>query len=190
MLNIFKENPIFVLLLGLCPTLAVTTSANNAIGMGLSSTFVLLGSNIIISLIKKTVPTAIRIPVYITVISTFVTIIQMILAAYFPVINKQLGIYIPLIVVNCIILGRAEGFASKHGIVAATHDAIEKGLGFTAGLLLIGAIRELLGNGSIFGFTLLTNFKPMLIMILPPGAFIIMGLILAFLNYIKQTKKA
>lgn len=188
-MNIFKENPIFVLLLGLCPTLAVTTSAKNAIGMGLSSMFVLLGSNVIISLIKNSVPKEIRIPVYITVISTFVTIIQMILAGYFPAINKQLGIYIPLIVVNCIILGRAEGFASKHGLLASTHDAIEKGLGFTAGLLLIGAIRELLGNGTIFDITILANFKPMLIMILPPGAFIIMGLVLALLNYMKQFKK-
>jgi len=188
--NIFKENPIFVLLLGLCPTLAVTTSAKNAVGMGLSTMFVLLGSNIIISLIKKSVPKEIRIPVFITIISTFVTIIQMILAGYFPMINKQLGIYIPLIVVNCIILGRAEGFASKNGVVASTYDAIEKGIGFTAGLLLLGSIRELLGNGSIYNIALLPNYKPMLITILPPGAFIIMGLILALLNYFKIRKKA
>lgn len=184
--NIFKENPIFVLLLGLCPTLAVTTSAINALGMGAATAFVLLGSNIIVSLIKKTVPKDIRIPVYITIIASFVTIIQMILAGYFPGLNEALGLYIPLIVVNCIILGRAEGFASRYGVLASTVDALEKGLGFTAGLLLIGGIRELLGSGSLFGFVFFESYPPMLVMILPPGAFLVMGLILAAIKALKR----
>lgn len=187
-MNIFRENPIFVLLLGLCPTMAVTTSATNAIGMGLSTLFVLFGSNVIISLLRDNVPKEIRIPVYIVVISTFVTIIQMILAGYFPGINKALGIYIPLIVVNCIILGRAEGFASKNPVQASMLDAVEKGLGFTVGLIIIGSIRELIGNGSIFGFTILSDYYPMLIMILPPGAFLVVGSILALINFYKDKK--
>jgi len=180
--NIIKENPIFVLLLGLCPTLAVTTSAINALGMGLSTLFVLLGSNIIVSLIRKSIPKEIRIPVFITIIATFVTIIQMILAGYFPAINKSLGIYIPLIVVNCIILGRAEGFASTNKLIPSIIDALEMGAGFIFGLLVIGIAREILGNGTIFNITLLPTYKPMLIMILPPGAFLAMGLILAVIN--------
>lgn len=187
--SLIKENPIFVLLLGLCPTLAVTTSAINAVGMGLSTLFVLLGSNIIISLIRNTIPKEIRIPVFITIIATFVTIIQMFLSGYFPEINKSLGIYIPLIVVNCIILGRAEGFAYKNKVIPSIVDALEKGLGFTLGLLLLGALREVLGNGTVFNINILSShYMPMLIMILPPGAFFTMGLILAALNKFNQTK--
>ncbi len=185
--SVFKENPIFVLLLGLCPTMAVTTSAINAVGMGLSTLFVLLGSNIIISLIRNSIPKEIRIPVFITVIAAFVTIIQMVLAGYAPDVNKALGIYIPLIVVNCIILGRAEGFASKNQVIPSAIDGLEKGLGFTVGLLLLGAIREILGNGTIFNFPILSSsYVPMLIMILPPGAFFSMGLILAAINKLKD----
>jgi Na+-translocating ferredoxin:NAD+ oxidoreductase subunit E len=186
-MNFFKENPIFVLLLGLCPTLAVTTSVINALGMGLSTLFVLFGSNVIISLIRKSVPKNIRIPVFITIIAAFVTILQMLLAGYIPSLNKSLGLYIPLIVVNCIILGRAEGFASQNTLWPSILDAIEKGIGFTLGLILIGAIRELLGNGSLLGFELIKNYTPMIIMILPPGAFIVMGLILAAMNHLKKS---
>jgi Na+-translocating ferredoxin:NAD+ oxidoreductase subunit E len=187
--GLFKENPIFVLLLGLCPTLAVSTSAVNALGMGLATLFVLLFSNAIISLIRNSIPKEIRIPIFITIIATFVTIVQMILAGYFPEINKSLGIYIPLIVVNCIILGRAESFASKNNVIASILDGIEKGLGFTLGLLLIGVIRELLGSGTIFDVAILPhNYQPILIMILPPGAFLTMGLILAFIHKLNAAK--
>lgn len=172
-------------MLGLCPTLAVTSSAINAIGMGLSTTLVLIGSNTIISLISKTVPKEIRIPVFITIIASFVTIIQMLLAAFLPTINQALGIYIPLIVVNCIILGRAEAYASSNNALNSLLDGIEKGIGFTIALLLIGSIRELLGNGTIFGLTLLPGYTPMLTMILAPGAFFTMGILLAILNYFK-----
>jgi len=185
--NLLKENPIFVLLLGLCPTLAVTTSVVNALGMGLSTLFVLLGSNIIISMIRKSIPKEIRIPVFITVIAAFVTIIQMLLAGYAPEVNKSLGIYIPLIVVNCIILGRAEGFASKNNVVASIGDAIEKGLGFMLGLLILGSLREILGNGTLFNFAVLPkSYMPMIIMVLPPGAFLSLGLVLAVINKYKD----
>ncbi len=187
--SLLKENPIFVLLLGLCPTLAVTTSAVNAVGMGLSTLFVLVGSNAIVSLLRNSIPKEIRIPVFITVIAAFVTIIQMLLEGYAPAVNKSLGIYIPLIVVNCIILGRAEGFASKNGIFASIIDGLEKGFGFTFGLLVLGSIREILGNGTIFNFPILTSsYEPMLIMILPPGAFITLGLVLAAINKYKEVK--
>ncbi len=187
--TIIKENPIFVLLLGLCPVLAVTTSAINALGMGLATLFVLIGSNTIISLIRHTIPKEIRIPVFITIIATFVTIIQMILAGYFPAINKALGIYIPLIVVNCIILGRAEGFASRKNVWASMFDALDKGIGFILGLLLIGIVREILGNGTVFNMDILSsNYQPMLIMILPPGAFFTMGILLAAINKLNANK--
>ncbi len=185
--SILKENPIFVLLLGLCPTMAVTTSAINALGMGLSTLFVLLGSNIIISMIRKSIPKDIRIPVFITVIAAFVTIIQMLMAGYVPEINRALGIYIPLIVVNCIILGRAEGFAAKNDVIASIVDALEKGIGFIVGLLILGIIREILGNGTVFNYPILSSsYVPMLVMILPPGAFFTMGLILAGINKAKD----
>src|SRR6056297_3070403 len=150
--GIIKENPVFVMLLGLCPTLAVTTSAFNGLGMGLASTFVLLGANIVISSIKKLVPNKVRIPMFIVVIATFVTLVQMFMKAYFPALDKALGLFIPLIVVNCMILGRAEAFASKNNLFYSIIDALGVGVGFTLALTLIGAIREILGSNSIFGY--------------------------------------
>ena len=176
-----KDNPVFILLLGLCPTLAVTTSAFNSIGMGLATTFVLFFSNIFVSIISRFIPDQIRIPVFITVIASFVTITDLLMAAFFPAVHKSLGIFIPLIVVNCIILGRAEAFASRNGLGPSILDAIGKGISFTFALFLLGSTRELLGNGSILGFDLLgQNYKPILIMILPPGAFLLMGMFVAF----------
>lgn len=191
----FKENPIFVLMLGLCPTLAVTTSAINGVAMGLASTAVLLGSNTIVSLIKKVIPDEIRIPSYILIIATFVTIVDLVLSAYFPDVHNALGLFIPLIVVNCVILGRAEAFASKNNIFQSIVDALSMGLGFTLALLLISAFREIFGSGSIFGIYLFgewwtnifkSDFKPVLIFVLPPGAFISMGFLLSLLNYFKK----
>lgn len=190
-----KENPVFVLMLGLCPTLAVTTSAKNGLGMGMATTAVLLCSNIIISLIRKMVPAKIRIPIFIVVIATFVTIVDLVMAAEFPPLHKELGLFIPLIVVNCIILGRAEAFASKNAVFQSIMDGIGMGLGFTVALLAIGSVRELLGTGAVFaGFpfkiALGEWFDPAIIMILPPGAFITLGLMLGLLNMRKaQVKK-
>ena len=188
--GLLAENPVFRLLLGLCPVLAVSTSMNNAIGMGLAVTFVLLGSNIIISLIKGIVPDKVRIPVFIVIIATFVTIVQFVMKGYFPALDKSLGIFIPLIVVNCIILGRAEAFASKNSIFYAIIDAVGMGLGFTGALILIATFREVLGTNKWFGFLVFPkSFKPMLIMILPPGAFLTMGLLLSFFNWMSIKKK-
>lgn len=186
--GIFKENPTFVMLLGMCPTLAVTSSAKNGLGMGLATLFVLLGSNIVISLIKKAVPSKVRIPIFIVVIATFVTIIQFLLQAYMPALNKALGLFIPLIVVNCIILGRAEAFASKNGVFYSIMDALGVGLGFTLSLTLIGAIREILGANKIFGHVLFKGYEPMGIFILPPGAFLTIGILSALIAYIKNRK--
>ena len=166
--GLIKENPTFVLLLGMCPTLATTTSLINGISMGLSTAFVLICSNIAISLIKNLTPDAVRIPVFVVVIASFVTVLQMCLAAFFPSINSSLGLYIPLIVVNCIILGRAEAFACKNGPVASLFDGIGIGLGFTLGLTLLGTVRELFGAGSVFGITLLPETYNVLLFILPP----------------------
>jgi len=174
------ENPVLVLALGLCPTLAVTSSAVNGLGMGVAATFVLVMSNLIISLIKPLVPAKIRIPIFITVIATFVTIVKLVMAAYVPALSQALGIFIPLIVVNCIILGRAEAFASKHGVLRSLADGIGMGLGFTVTLILLGMFRELLGNGTIFGTTIMgASYKPALLMILPPGAFLSLGMMVA-----------
>ncbi len=174
------ENPVLVLALGLCPTLAVTTSAINGLGMGIAATFVLIMSNFIIALIKSLVPPKIRIPIFITVIATFVTIVKLVMAAYTPALSKALGIFIPLIVVNCIILGRAEAFASKHNVLRSLADGIGMGFGFTVTLVLLGAFREILGGGSVFGFNVMGSaFKPALLMILPPGAFLSLGLMVA-----------
>lgn len=187
--GIITNNPAFVQVIGMCPTLAVTTSAKNGIGMGLATTAVLVASNFIISLIKKLIPDSVRIPCYIIVIASFVTVIQFILQAFLPSLNQSLGIFIPLIVVNCIILARAEAFASKNNPVASILDGIGMGLGFTVALFIIGAIREFLGNGSIFDYTLLPEtFPRTVIMILPPGAFITLGFIMAFLNYNRRAK--
>lgn len=199
-MNIFKvikngiidENPTFRLVLGTCPTLAITTSAINGIGMGISTMVVLIGSNIVISMLRKFIPAKVRIPAYVTVIAGFVTIVQMLLKAYVPALDKALGIYIPLIVVNCIILARAESFANKNTVIASAFDGLGMGIGFTLALLLIGSIREILGNGSIFGFNLFgENSSPAIAMILPPGGFLVFGLSIGIVNLItnRQTLK-
>lgn len=177
MKGIIKENPVLVLLLGLCPTLAVTTSAFNAIGMGAAFTFVLLLSNITISLIKNLIPDQVRIPAFIVVIASFVTIVDMLLAAYSPALHSTLGIFIPLIVVNCIILGRAEAFASKKKIIPSILDALGMGVGFTLALFILGSIREILGAGTWFGLGVMETKT--LVMLMPPGAFIVLGFMLA-----------
>ena len=184
--GIVKENPTFVLLLGMCPTLATTTSAINGLSMGLATMFVLICSNIVISLIKNLTPDKVRIPVFVVVIASFVTILQMCLKAYLPEINKSLGLFIPLIVVNCIILGRAEAFACKNGPVASLFDGVGIGLGFTLGLTLLGTVRELFGAGSLFGIALLPETYNILLFILPPGAFISLGYLIAIINNIKK----
>jgi electron transport complex protein RnfE len=181
--GIVTENPIFVQVLAMCPTLAVTSSVVDALGMGLASTVTLIGSNVIISLIRKVVPDKIRIPAYITVIATFVTMIQFLLQGYIPSLYKSLGIFIPLIVVNCIILGRAESYAGKNKVLPSLFDAIGMGLGFTIALTVLGAIRELLGAGSLFGFSIFgSSFEPAIMMVLAPGAFITVGILMALLN--------
>ena len=184
--GIIKENPTFVLLLGMCPTLATTTSSINGMSMGLATMFVLVCSNIVVSLIKSLTPDKVRIPVFVVVIASFVTILQMCLKAYLPEINKSLGLFIPLIVVNCIILGRAEAFACKNGPVASLCDGIGIGLGFTLGLTLLGTVREFFGAGSIFGFILLPETYNVLLFILPPGAFISLGYLIAIVNKLKK----
>ncbi|MGH4118520.1 electron transport complex subunit RsxE [Clostridium sp.] len=190
--GIITENPIFVQVLAMCPTLAVTSSVKNGLGMGLASTVVLIGSNLIISLLRKVIPDKIRIPAYITVIATFVTLIQFLLQGYVPALYKSLGIFIPLIVVNCVILGRAESYASKNKAFPSIYDAIGMGLGFTIALAILGAIRELLGAGSLLGFKVFGNsFEPAIIMVLAPGAFITVGILMALLNQkaINETNK-
>lgn len=184
--GITKENPTFVLMLGMCPTLATTISALNGLSMGLATMAVLVCTNFVISLIKNLTPDKVRIPVFIVVIAAFVTLLQMIIKAYLPDIDKALGLFIPLIVVNCIILGRAEAFACKNTPVAALFDGIGIGLGFTMALTLLGIVRELLGAGSIFGFTLLPETYNVLLFILPPGAFITLGFLIAIVNKVKS----
>ena len=187
--GIFKENPTFRLVLGTCPTLAVTTSAINGIGMGLSTLVVLVGSNIVISLLRKAIPDKVRIPAYVTIIAGFVTIVQLLLKAYLPSLDKALGIYIRLIVVNCIILARAEMFANKNTVFLSALDGIGMGLGFTGALVFMGSIRELLGNGTIFGIAVTKNlFSPAVIMILPPGGFLAFGFCIGLLNKITSKK--
>lgn len=182
-----KENPVFVMALGLCPTLAVTSSVNNAIGMGLAATFVLVCSNIIVSLIKDFIPSKVRIPCYIVVIASFVTIVDMMMHAYVPAVHKSLGLFIPLIVVNCMILGRAEAFASKNNVLLSVLDGVGMGLGFTLALIVIAAIREVLGAGQFLGIQVMPSFyQPMLALILAPGAFITMALLLGLLNMLKN----
>jgi electron transport complex protein RnfE len=182
-----KENPVFIMALGLCPTLAVTTSVQNAIGMGLAATFVLVCSNLIISLIKNFIPNKIRIPCYIVVIASFVTIVDMVMEAYFPPLHKNLGLFIPLIVVNCIILGRAEAFAGKNGLLPSLFDGLGMGLGFTFALVVIGGIREILGVGQFLGYNVFpATYKPILVAILAPGAFLIMGILMGLMNLMKK----
>lgn len=183
--GIIKENPTFVLALGLCPTLAVSTSLTNGVGMGVAATFVLVCSNIIVSLIKKCIPDKIRIPCYIVVIATFVTITEMALKAYAPLLNRALGIYVPLIVVNCIVLGRAEAFASKNGVIASLLDGLGMGIGFTLALALISAIREIWGFGKLCNFTVIKGFEPALVFGMPAGALLVIGLLLGYFNFLK-----
>lgn len=188
--GIAKENPVFRLMLGLCPVLAVSNSVNNAIGMGVAATFVLVASNIVISIIKGVVPPKIRIPIYITVIATFVTIVQFVMAGFFPALNKSLGLFIPLIVVNCIILGRAEAFASKNTVLSSIVDGLGMGAGFALAMIIISTFREILGNGTWLGFPLLgTGFKPALLMILSPGAFLTIGFLIGFLNWMENRRQ-
>lgn len=184
--GIVKENPTFVLLLGMCPTLATTTSAINGLSMGLATMFVLICSNIVISLIKNLTPDMVRIPVFIVVIASFVTILQMVMQAFVPSVYATLGLFIPLIVVNCIILGRAEAFACSHSPVESMFDGVGIGLGFSIGLTLLGTVRELLGAGSVFGVTLLPEECNMLLFVLPPGAFITLGYLIAIVNRFKK----
>lgn len=187
--GIIRENPSFVLVLGTCPALAVTTAASNGIGMGAATTFVLVFSNLFIALLKNFIPDKVRIAAFIVIIATFVTIVDLSMKAYFPDIYKTLGIFIPLIVVNCIILGRAEAFAQKNSVTASILDGIGMGIGFTLALTLMGSIRELFGNGSIFDIKLVSeNAKTMLIFILPPGAFITYGYLIAIFNKLKAKK--
>lgn len=183
----WDENPTFRLVLGMCPTLAVTTSAENGIGMGLATTFVLVCSNLVISLIKNFIPKKVRIPAFIVVIASFVTIIDLIMAGFFYKLHKALGLFIPLIVVNCIILGRAEAFASKNNPLASILDGLGIGLGFTLSLTVLGAIREILGNGTIFNLHILpATYNPIIVFILPPGAFITLGFLMAAFNKISK----
>ena len=188
--GLIKENPTFVLMLGMCPTLAVTTGVINGIGMGLSTTAVLICSNIAISLLRKFIPNKIRIASYIVIVAGFVTVVEMLLKAYLPSLSQSLGIYIPLIVVNCIILGRAEAFASKNPVLASAGDGLGMGLGFTCALTLIGTVREILGAGTFAGHALFgSGFQPVSIMILPPGAFLTLGILLAIINSVGRRFK-
>lgn len=188
--GLFKENPTFVLMLGMCPTLATTTSAINGAGMGLSTTAVLVFSNLIISLLRKIIPDRVRIPGYIVVIASLVTVVQFLLQGFVPAVNDSLGLYIPLIVVNCIILGRAESYASQNGPINSAFDGIGMGLGFTMALTILGAVREFIGAGTIFGITIPFMTQPATIFILAPGAFFVLACLTAIQNKIKNGKKA
>lgn len=189
--GVITENPTFRLVLGTCPTIAVTTNAVNGIGMGLAATFVLVGSNLVISLLRNFIPDKVRIPAFVVVICTFVTMVQMLLQAYVPVLYESLGLFIPLIVVNCIILARAEAFASKNAPLASVMDGLGMGLGFTAAITIIGCIRELFGSGSLFGLSIMgAGYQPMLILVLAPGGFIVFGLVLGIANIIMKRADA
>lgn len=186
-----KENPTFVLLLGMCPTLGTTTSAINGMSMGLAATVVLICSNAVISLLKNVIPDKVRIPGFIVVIASFVTVVDLSMQAYLPDLYETLGLFIPLIVVNCIILGRAEAFASKNGVLLSIADGLGIGLGFTMSLTILGSVREILGNGSVFGFQFIPeNIDKILLFIMPPGAFIALGFLIALVNHIKNRKAA
>ena len=187
--GLIKENPTFVLMLGMCPTLAVTTSAINGVGMGLTTTVVLILSNIIISMLRKVIPDGVRIPAFIVVIASFVTITELLLEAYLPSLYDSLGLYIPLIVVNCIILGRAESYASKNNVIFSAFDGLGMGLGFTVGLTCIGIVRELIGNGTVFDIQVMpSSYEPLTIFILAPGAFLVLAFLVAIMNRIKLIK--
>lgn len=182
----FKENPTFVLILGMCPTLATTSSALNGLSMGLATTFVLLGSNVVISLLKNIIPDNVRIPAYVVVIATFVSVVEMTMQAYLPALYDSLGIFIPLIVVNCIVLGRAEAFAAKNSVFKSSLDGLGMGFGFSMALTMLGSVREILGTGKVFGYTLFPDNYGMLIFILAPGAFIALGYLIAIMNKLKK----
>ena len=187
--GLIKENPTFVLMLGMCPTLAVTTSAINGLGMGLSTTVVLVLSNMLISMLRKVIPDSVRMPAFIVVVASFVTIVQFLLEGFVPSLYDSLGLYIPLIVVNCIILGRAESYASKNPVLPSIFDGIGMGLGFTFGLTCIGLIRELLGAGQIFGMQVMPSaYEPITIFILAPGAFFVLACLVAIQNKVKSKK--
>lgn len=181
-----KENPVFVLLLGMCPTLGVTSSAFNGLGMGLATTFVLLMSNIVVSVVKKGIPDKVRIPAFIVIIATFVTIVELTMQAYLPALFKSLGLFIPLIVVNCLVLGRAEAFASKNNLVSSMVDGLGMGLGFTFALVTLGGIREVLGSGKFFDLTIYPENYVTLVFVLSPGAFIVLGYLIAAINKLKK----
>lgn len=186
--GLVKENPTFVLMLGMCPTLAVTTLAVNGIGMGLTTTVILALSNVMISALRKVIPDGVRMPAYIVIVASFVTIVQFLLQAYLPDLYDSLGIYIPLIVVNCIILGRAEAYASKNPVMPSFFDGLGMGLGFTVGLTAIGIVRELIGSGKIFGFQVMPSaYEPVTIFILAPGAFLVLTLLVALQNRVKRS---
>ena len=186
--GLVKENPTFVLMLGMCPTLAVTTLAVNGIGMGLTTTVILALSSVMISALRKVIPDGVRMPAYIVIVASFVTIVQFLLQAYLPNLYDSLGIYIPLIVVNCIILGRAEAYASKNPVIPSFFDGLGMGLGFTVGLTAIGIVRELIGSGKIFGFQVMPSaYEPVTIFILAPGAFLVLTLLVALQNRVKRS---
>lgn len=184
--GLIKENPTLVLVLGMCPALAVTTSVINGLGMGLATTFVLIMSNMLISLLKNFIPAKVRIPAFIVVIATFVSIVDLVLQAYVPALASSLGLFIPLIVVNCIVLGRAEAFASKNSVFDSLLDGIGMGLGFTLALCIIGACRELLGTGSLFGYSFIGGGDGILVFVLAPGAFFVMGFVIAIVKHIQN----
>jgi electron transport complex protein RnfE len=187
--GIWTENPVFKQLLGMCPLLAVTTSAENGFAMGMASMFVLICANLVVSLVQNFIPSKVRIPCYIVVIASFVTITDLVMAAYFFELHKSLGLFIPLIVVNCMILGRSEGFASKNSLVRSFVDGVAVGIGFTLALVILGGVRELLGSGSLFNINVLgDSYMPLIVMILPPGAFIALGVIIAFFNKLEKAK--
>ena len=188
--GIIKENPTFVLMLGMCPTLAVTTSAINGVGMGLASTAVLALSNVMISLLRKIIPASVRMPAFIVIVASFVTIVDFLMQGYVPSLYESLGIYIPLIVVNCIILGRAEAYASKNPPLTSLFDGLGMGLGFTLGLTVLGAFREIIGSGMVFGMQIMpSSFEPIIIFVLPPGAFFVLSALVATQNKLKNKKR-
>ena len=187
--GIVKENPTFVTMIGMCPTLAVTTSVINGIGMGLTTMVVLVLSNVLISLLRKIIPDSLRMPCYIGVIASFVTVVELLLDAYLPSLNEALGLYIPLIVVNCIIMGRAEAFAGKNPVIPSLFDGLGMGLGFTVGLVCLGAVRELFGSGTILGFQVMPKaYEPINIFILAPGAFFVLAILIAIIQKVNNTK--
>lgn len=186
--GIIKENPIFVIMLGMCPTLGTTSSAINGLGMGLATTFVLLSSNVVISMLKNIIPDNVRIPAFVVVIAAFVTLVEMVMQAYVPALYESLGLFIPLIVVNCIVLGRAEAFAAKNTVVKSFFDGLGMGLGFTLALTLLGTTRELLGTGKVFNVTIFPENYGMLLFVLAPGAFIALAYMIAIFNKLKTTK--